>query len=141
IDDLFEIYNYVRGQVTGDGVIVNESSTASVSQVTGWVDGCAESVLFTVAWHDPALRHVSRAPKGDRGIAVRLRSPGGRWLPRSATVFIGHDGEGYVSFTVQDPQPGLWTVEVATARRQHTPYTVGGFVRSPVTLRLDLPSL
>ena len=141
IDDLFEIYNYVRGQVTGDGVIVNESSTASVSQVTGWVDGCAESVLFTVAWHDPALRHVSRAPKGDREIAVRLRSPGGRWLPRSATEFIGHDGEGYVSFTVQDPQPGLWTVEVATARRQHTPYTVGGFVRSPVTLRLDLPSL
>src|SRR5690606_21086954 len=24
IDDLFEIYNYIRGQVTGDGVIVNE---------------------------------------------------------------------------------------------------------------------
>ena len=141
IDDLFEIYNYIRGQVTGDGVIVNESSIASVSQVSGWVDGCAESVLFTVAWHDTSLRYVPRDPKGAGEIAVRLRSPGGRWLPRSATEFVRNAGDGYVSFTIQDPQPGLWTVEVATDRQQHTPYTVGGFVRSPLTLQLDVPTL
>ncbi|RMB61618.1 S8 family serine peptidase [Tessaracoccus antarcticus] len=141
IDDLFEIYNYIRGQVTGDGVIVNESSMASVSQVSGWVDGCAESAMFTVAWHDRTLRHVSREPKGPGEIAVRLRSPGGRWLPRSATEFLRHAGDGYVSFTIHDPQPGRWTVEVATDRRQHTPYTVGGFVRSPLTLQLDVPTL
>ena len=141
IDDLFEVYNYIRGQVTGDGVIVNESSTASVSQVSGWVDGCAESALFTVAWHDRSLRYVSTEPKGPGEIAVRLRTPGGRWLPRSAAEFLRHAGDGYVSFTIQDPQPGLWTVEVATNRRQHTPYTVGGFVRSPLTLDLDVPTL
>ena len=141
IDDLFEIYNYIRGQVTGDGVIVNESSMASVSQVSGWVDGCAESALFTVAWHDRSLRYVPRDPKGLGEIAVRLRSPGGRWLPRSATEFLRHAGDGYVSFTIHDPQPGLWTVEVATDRQRHTPYTVGGFVRSPLTLQLDVPTL
>ncbi len=140
IDDLFEIYNYIRGQVTGDGVIVNESSVASVSQVSGWVDGCADSVLFTVAWHDTSLRYVPRDPKGAGEIAVRLRSPGGRWLPRSATEFTRHAGNGYVSFTIHDPQPGLWTVEVATDRQRHTPYTVGGFVRSPLTLQLDVPT-
>ncbi|MBF0687330.1 MAG: S8 family serine peptidase [Cellulomonas sp.] len=140
IDDLFEIYNYIRGEVTGDGVIVNESSTASVSQVTGWVDGCAESVVFTVAWHDTSLRFVPREPRGDGQIAVRLRSPGGRWLPRSATEVLRNAGDGYVSFTIQDPEPGLWTVEVATDRRRHTPYTVGGFVRSPLGLRLDVPT-
>jgi subtilisin family serine protease len=141
IDDLFEIYNYIRGQVTGDGVIVNESSMASVSQVSGWVDGCAESVLFTVAWHDTSLRYVPRDPKGAGEIAVRLRSPGGRWLPRSATEFVRNAGDGYVSFTIRDPQPGLWTVEVVTDRQRHTPYTVGGFVRSPLTLQLDVPTL
>jgi hypothetical protein len=141
IDDLFEIYNYVRGQVTGDGVIVNESSMASVSQVSGWVDGCAESVLFTVAWHDKALKYVPRDPKGPGEVAVRLRSPGGRWLPRSASEFLRNAGDGYVSFTIQDPQPGLWTVEVATDRQRHTAYTVGGFVRSPLQLRLEAPSL
>lgn len=141
IDDLFEIYNYIRGQVTGDGVIVNESSVASVSQVSGWVDGCAESALFTVAWHDRSLRYVPRAPKGAGEISVRLRSPGGRWLPRSATEFLRNAGDGYVSFTIQDPQPGLWTIEVATDRKQHTPYTVGGFVRSPLKLDLDVPTL
>lgn len=141
IDDLFEIYNYIRGQVTGDGVIVNESSAASVSQVSGWVDGCAESVLFTVAWHDRSLRYVPRDPAGAGEIAVRLRSPGGRWLPRSATEFLRNDGDGYVSFTIHDPQPGRWTVEVATDRRRHTPYTVGGFVRSPLALQLHVPTL
>lgn len=140
IDDLFEIYNYIRGQVTGDGVIVNESSTASVSQVSGWVDGCAESVVFTVAWHDTALRFTPHEPRGGRQIAVRLRAPSGRWLPRSATEFLRHAGDGYVSFTIQDPEPGRWTVEVATDRAEHTPYTVGGFVRSPLTLDLSLPT-
>lgn len=141
IDDLFEVYNYIRGQVTGDGVIVNESSAASVSQVSGWVDGCAESVLFTVAWHDRSLRYVPRDPNGAGEISVRLRTPGGRWLPRSATEFLRNAGDGYVSFTIHDPQPGRWTVEVATDRPQHTPYTVGGFVRSPLTLQLDVPTL
>jgi subtilisin family serine protease/Mg-chelatase subunit ChlD len=141
IDDLFEIYNFIRGQVTSDGIIINESSVASVSQVSGWVDGCAQAVLFTVAWRDPSLRYVSRDPKANSDISVRLRSPGGRWLPRSATEFVRNVGNGYVSFKIEDPQPGLWTVEVATARSQHTPYTVGGFVRSPLALSLQVPSL
>ncbi|MGH9153070.1 MAG: S8 family serine peptidase [Acidimicrobiales bacterium] len=139
IDDLFEIYNYIRGQVTGDGIIVNESSMASRSVVSGLVDGCAESALFTVAWHDPALRYVARQPKGPDQLSVRLRSPGGRWLPHSATEYSRTVGRGYVSLALQDPQPGLWTVEVSTDRDRHTPYTVGGFVRSDIGLRLDAP--
>jgi subtilisin family serine protease/Mg-chelatase subunit ChlD len=139
IDDLFEIYNYIRGQVTGDGIIVNESSAASRSVVSGFVDACAESVLFTVAWHDPGLTYVPRDPAGPNEISVRLRSPGGRWLPYSATEFHRTVGDGYVSFDLQSPQPGAWTVEVATDRPQHTPYTVGGFVRSDIDLRLQAP--
>ena len=50
-------------------------------------------------------------------------------------------GKGYVSFRIEDPRPGLWTIEVATARTRHTPYTVGGFVRSPLALSLKVPSL
>lgn len=139
IDDLFEIYNYIRGQVTGDGVIVNESSVASTSSVSGWVDGCAESVLFTVAWHDPALRFVPRDPKGSHEITVRLRAPNGRWLSQSSAEFVRSAGNGYVSFTLQEPQAGRWTVEVSTNRQQHTPYTVGGFVRSALKLTVSAP--
>ncbi len=139
IDDLFEIYNYIRGQVTGDGVIVNESSAASTSTVSGWVDGCAQSVLFTVAWHDPAVRFVPRAAKAQDEISVRLRTPGGRWLSYSSTEFARNVGAGYVSFALQEPQAGMWTVEVSTNRAQHTPYTVGGFVRSPLRLEVDAP--
>ena len=139
IDDLFEIYNYIRGQVTGDGVIVNESSAASRSVVSGFVDACAESALFAAAWHDRALRYVPREPTGPGEISVRLRSPSGRWLPHSATELNRTVGDGYVSFGLQEPQPGVWTVEVSTVRQQHTPYTVGGFVRSDIGLRLDVP--
>ncbi len=141
IDDLFEIYNYIRGQVTGDGIIINESSMASVSKVSGWVDGCTKSALFTVAWHDDSLKYVSQEPKGHNEIAVRLRAPSGRWLPRAAAEFKRTVGNGYVSFSIQEPESGFWTVEVSTVRKKHTPYTVGGFVRSSINLRLDAPAL
>lgn len=139
IDDLFEIYNYIRGQVTGDGVIVNESSVASRSEVSGWVDGCAQSVLFTVAWHAQGLHYVPREAQKSNEISVRLRTPGGRWLSFSSGEFARTAGAGYVSFELQEPEAGRWAVEVSTNRRQHTPYTVGGFVRSPLRLDLQTP--
>ncbi len=139
IDDLFEIYNYIRGQVTGDGIIVNESSMASRSVVSGFVDACAESVLFTVAWHDPELSYVAREPHEAKEISVRLRTPSGRWMPQSATEYTRVAGKGYLRMEVHDPQPGTWQVEVTTARREHTPYTVGGFVRSDVSVDVAAP--
>ena len=140
IDDLFEIYNFIRGQVTGEGVIVNESSMASRSTVSGFVDACASSLTFTVAWHDESLRYVAHDPKKPEEISVRLRSPGGRWFPHSATELARTIGKGYLSLHLQDPQPGHWTVEVTTAREAHTPYTVGGFVRSDIDLHLQAPA-
>lgn len=140
IDDLFEIYNYIRGQVTGDGVIVNESAMASRSSVRGYVEACAEAVTFSVAWHNPDLRYESGPASNQRQISVRLRTPEGRWLPYDATEVSRTVGKGYVVFRIEDPQPGIWTVEVSTARRDHTPYTVGGFVKSDLALDLDIPS-
>ncbi len=70
---------------------------------------------------------------------MRLRTPGGRWLSYSATEFARTVGAGYVSFALQEPQAGMWTVEVSTNRSLHTPYTVGGFVRSPLRLELAAP--
>jgi hypothetical protein len=139
IDDLFEVYNFIRGQVTGDGIVVNESAMASRSTVQGFVDACAEAVTFTVAWHDPALRYVAGEPKKPNEITVRLRAPGGRWLPHSAAEVERTVGVGYVSLRMEEPRPGSWTVEVSTAREGHTSYTVGGFVRSGIRLRTQVP--
>lgn len=139
IDDLFEIYNYIRGQVTGEGVIVNETATASRSQVRGHVDACSEAAAFSVAWHAPDLRYVSREARRPGEISIRLRTPSGRWLPHSASEIDRRVGKGYVVFGIEDPQPGWWAVEVSTNRDQHTPYTVGGFVRSDIQLELATP--
>ncbi|MDP8957255.1 MAG: S8 family serine peptidase [Actinomycetota bacterium] len=138
IDDLFEIYNYIRGQVTGDGIIANESAVASRSRVAAFVDCGATTATFTVAWADPKLTFVPREPRRRNELGIRLRDPGGRLLHPHSSYVRRIDGKGYVVFQVQEPRPGQWFVEVATARAEHVRYTVGGFVRSSLRLVVSL---
>jgi len=138
IDDLFEIYNYIRGQVSGEGIIVNESAMASRSRVAACVDAAATQVTFTIAWAEPKLKFVSREPKGESQISIRLRDPRGRLLHPNSSYVRRIEGEGYVVFQIQEPPPGQWYIEVETARQTHTRYTVGGFVRSPIRLDVSL---
>ena len=58
IDDLFEIYNYIRGQVTGDSIAVNASGQASHSVMPALVDPTAELATFVVTWADTGLHAV-----------------------------------------------------------------------------------
>jgi subtilisin family serine protease len=138
IDDLFEIYNYIRGQVTGDSLVVNESALASRSRVAAFVDALATEATFAVAWGDPTLRYVRGAPRTTREISVRLRDPQGRLLHAGDSYVRRIVGDGYVVFKLREPMPGEWQVEVETARAEHTRYTVGGFVRSPLRLLVAL---
>jgi subtilisin family serine protease/Mg-chelatase subunit ChlD len=139
IDDLYEIYNYIRGQVTGEGVIVNQSGTASESRVVGFVDGCADVVTFTVAWQNRNLQYVSRDAVGANDISVGLRDPHGRRIPANAAEVLRIVGDEYVVLRIEDPAPGAWTVEIATAGNTHTRYTVGGFVHSDIRLLVHQP--
>lgn len=134
--DLFEIYNYIRGQVTGDSVVVNESSMASSSQVAGFVDALADRASFCVAWHDPALRYVTTTPKKPHEVMVRLRDPKGRLLSPNSAFVRRVVGDRYVIFHLPEPMPGKWHVQVDTHESTHTGYTVGGFVDSSIRMRL-----
>lgn len=135
IDDLFEIYNYIRGRVTGDGIIANESGMASSAKVAATVDAGATAARFTIAWADQALASVAGPPLHDGEISVRLRTPLGDLLPAYPADVRRIDGSGYVGFEVHEPLAGQWTVEIETAEHTHVRYTVGAFVTSP--LRLD----
>ncbi len=134
IDDLFEIYNYIRGQVSGDSIIVNDSATASSSRLPAFVDAYATEVTFTVSWANPKLKFVSGNPGKPSEINVRLRDPRGRLLNSDYSYLRRIEGEGYVIFKLQEPIPGQWFVEVKTQENTHVRYTVGGFVRSPLKL-------
>ncbi|HEX2085500.1 MAG TPA: S8 family serine peptidase [Solirubrobacteraceae bacterium] len=136
IDDLFEIYNYIRGRVTGDSIIANESSMASTSRVAAFVDALATEATFSVAWPDRGLRYVPREPRKANELAVRLIDPAGRTVNPNASWVRRVVGDGYVVFEIVEPPPGRWHVEVETARGAHTRYTVGGFVTSPIRLAL-----
>lgn len=134
IDDLFEIYNYIRGQITGDSIIVNQSAMASSSSVAAFVDAFASEATFSVAWADERLRYVGGAPRKSTDVSVRLRTPRGELLPSDSSYVRRIVGSGYVAFKLQDPEPGQWFVEVSTAGDTHVRYTVGGFVKSPLRL-------
>jgi subtilisin family serine protease len=141
IDDLFEIYNYIRGQVTGDAIVANESAMASSSRVAAFVDALASEATFTVAWADTKLRFVSSDPKKPNQVAVRLRDPRGQLIHPDCSYVRRTVGQGYVVFKLQEPAAGQWFVEVTTASKTHLTYTVGGFVRSPLHLHVSLKPL
>lgn len=136
IDDLFLVLNVIREQITGDGLVVNERHTASASRVGAWVEASATQATFLVNVADTSLRWVAGDPKRAGEIQVRLRLPNGKLLHALDPAVRRFEGPGYVAFRIEEPLPGQWWVEVATARSRHTPYAVGGFVRSP--LRLDV---
>jgi hypothetical protein len=139
VDDLFEIYNYIRGQVTGDSIIVNESAVASHSRVGAFVDRLATEVTFCVAWNEPNLHFAADEARQQDEICIRLRDPRGRLLHPNAGFVRRTVGAGYVLFEIQEPLPGRWYIEASTVRSTHTRYTVGGFVRSPLRLMIELP--
>ena len=98
IDDLFEVYNYMRGQVTGEGIIVNESSLASESRVGAFVDGSASTVTFSIAWSDPKLKYVPRGLRRKDEISVRLRDPRGKRIHANAGFVKRVHGSGLCHF-------------------------------------------
>jgi Mg-chelatase subunit ChlD len=134
IDDLHETYNYIRGNVSGDAVIVNATSSASSSNVPAYVDCGAEQVVFACQWHAPGMHWVGRAPKKPSEIFVYLVTPDGKAVPSKATWVNRRTGENYVIFTIDDPRPGRWRVAVETSGNTHTQYTVGGWLRSQLQL-------
>jgi hypothetical protein len=138
IDDLFEIYNWIRGRVTGTGVIANETSAASRSRVGAFVDACAVTATFTAAWPDPTVTYTSRDPRTANEVSVRLRAPNGKLLAPTNSTVRTVVGSAYVVFEVDQPAPGQWFVEVETLRNAHLPYTVGGFVTSDVSTELTV---
>ena len=132
IDDLHEIYNYIRGQITGDGIIVNEAAMASSSRVGGFVERGATELTFSVVWLNSKLRYTTSAPRQSNQIRVRLRDPRGQLLHSYSSYVQLTKGENTLVFKIQEPLPGQWYVEIETGGDAHTRYVVGGFVKSPL---------
>lgn len=139
-DDLFEMTNFIRGRISSTGIVVNEAASASSAKVAVPVDGGCASLTVTVAWADPTLELVDRAPRKPGEIDVRLRDPAGWTLPRKASHVFRRGGKGHVSFDLPAPAAGAWSVRVETGPSTHVRFTVGGFVESDRRLVLDAPS-
>ena len=135
IDDLYEIYNYIRGQVSSDSLIVNETGTASTKQIGAFVDDLATEATFSVAWTNKRLEY-NPGTLMKNSISVKLRDPNGNLLNSNYCHIHRIVGDGYVIFKMLEPAPGKWFVEIETPQDEHTLFNVGGFVRSPITMNL-----
>jgi hypothetical protein len=137
-DNLFEIFNYIRSRVTGDAIVANESVTASSNRVAAFVDSLATEATFSVASAGANLRFVAGDPKNASEVGIRLRDPRGRLLHPDDSYLRRKAGQGYAVFTLQEPMPGQWFVEIATFGATHARCTVAGFVRSPLRLSVSV---
>jgi hypothetical protein len=136
IDELFEVYNYIRGQVSGTSIVVNEQGQASTSSVPAFVDAAARAATFTVAWADAGLRAVLGEPQKPYEVAVRLVDPRGKVVPAHASFVRRHIADTFVVFRIEEPAPGRWHLQVKTMEQTHVTYTAGVFVDSPLRLVL-----
>ena len=134
IDELFEIYNYIRGQVSGTSIVVNQQGQASSSSVPAFIDTTARAATFTVAWADAGLRAVVGEPRKPHEVGVRLVDPRGKEVPKHASFVRRHVADAFVVFRVEDPAPGRWHLQIQTMEQTHVSYTVGVFVDSPLRL-------
>ncbi len=134
VDDSFEIYNYIRGQISGDAIVVNETGMASNSRIPFWIDADCNRATIAVQWHDASVVFTPREPKNEHSVFVQLRNPRGKAVVENCSYVRSRTDRGSVTFDIQQPAAGKWYVEVATKRSSHLTYTVGGFVDSPVRL-------
>jgi hypothetical protein len=134
IDELFEIYNYIRGQVSGTSIVVNQQGQASSSSVPAFIDAAARAATFTVAWADAGLRAVLGEPRKPHEVGVRLVDPRGRQVPTHASFVRRHVADTFIVFRVEDPAPGRWHLQIQTMEQTHVTYTAGVFVDSPLRL-------
>ena len=134
IDELFEVYNYIRGQVSGTSIVVNQSGQASSSVVPAFIDAAARAATFTVAWADSGLRAVLGDPQKPHEVGICLLDPRGRMVPKHASFVRRHVADTFAVFRIEDPAPGQWHLQVKTMEQTHVDYTAGVFVDSPLRL-------
>jgi subtilisin family serine protease len=134
IDELFEVYNYIRGQVSGTSIVVNHQGQASSSVVPAFIDAAARTATFTVAWADAGLHPVLGEPRKPYEVGIRLLDPNGRPVPKHASFVRRHVADTFVVCRIEDPAPGRWHLQVQTLEQTHVTFTAGVFVDSPLRL-------
>jgi len=138
IFDLVEIYNFIRGTITGEGLAANESTFASFGSVKGCVESDAECATFTVGWFGSGLDYVGHDPRTRSEISVRLRAPNGKLIAADSSAVRRTVGDKHVALKVCEPAAGEWSIEVRTTRKEHTRFTAAIFVKSDLQVNLAI---
>lgn len=125
---LFEIYNFIRGELTNDAVVLNDTFPLAGGQTTYLVsvDEGADQMILTLATSRPLT-----------GLTVRLYPPDNSVAaPERVRDLLGLD---YHVLRVRRPDAGIWRIEIQRgATTEPVTCTVGALLRSD--LRLLMPA-
>ncbi|EEG76288.1 S8 family serine peptidase [Dethiobacter alkaliphilus] len=133
---LAEVCNYLRAELTGHGVVLNETVKGSGGAVSALVEENAEEVTFTFFWPD-VPKKVVHDPRHINEIGVRLTSPDGQQVHPNSSWLYRQDGAGHVLFRIMKPRPGYWKLQLLAGREMDIQYTVSALVKSSLHLQLD----
>lgn len=122
--DLHLAYNDMRAGLTDTGMVVNQVDNAAWTDLP--VEPGADELTVSVS-----------ALSGKLG-RVTLVAPSGRAVHPGDWGVTGTRGDGYQNLSVLRPQPGEWRLH---RRERAGACAIAGFVRSPLRLRLSLPTI
>lgn len=133
---LAEVCNYLRADITGESVMLNETMVANCGHSVALIDNDVEEVTFIFSWPDVPKKLVFEPTRANE-ISVRLRDPDGYYVhPNSSWLFRLH-GAGHVMFKIIRPPAGIWQLEMLSAEGKETQYTVSAYVKSPLRLFVE----
>ncbi len=125
---LFEIYNFIRGEITSDSVVLNETFSFTDVQTTRLVsvDEGADQMIITLATSRPLT-----------GLTIRLCPPDNSVTAPKRVRDVS--GLGYHVLRVRRPDAGIWRIEIQCgAKSESVTCTVCALLRSD--LRLLMPA-
>jgi hypothetical protein len=122
--DLHAVYNQTRGDVTDDGLVLNDLAADAEQEHVADVEPAADQLTVS----------VSGAP-GQEPV-VTLVAPSGRAVRADDHGVRPRRGDGYTLVEVDRPAPGAWRIHVEKMR---SPHVVAAFVTSPLDVELHLP--
>ncbi|MBS4032589.1 MAG: S8 family serine peptidase [Clostridiales bacterium] len=133
---LAEVCNYLRADITGESVVLNETMVANSGYSVALVDNDAEEVSFIFSWPDVPKKLVFE-PTGANEISVRLRDPDGFYVHPNSSWLYRLNGAGHVMYKIRRPPAGIWQLEMLTAEGKEIQYTVSAYVKSSLRLIVE----
>ena len=129
IDDLFEVFNYLRSDYAVIPLAYNAQANVLSQGITVRISAQEDQdTSFTIQWSNTSVKYVPRTPVNKNEITLEVINPSGAVLKPEEIFIQSVSGTGFLMFRLQRGAiPGPWTIRVKSFNNQPFPYTLAAF--------------